>query len=41
MRKRISEQNVFPDFDLYCEYAKIDMLLSEKKTVGAINKLEE
>lgn len=38
MRKRISEQNIFPNFDLYNEYRKIDMILSEKKTVGTVNK---
>lgn len=31
MRKRISEQNIFPNFDLFQEYRKIEMLLSEKK----------
>lgn len=38
MRKRISERNNFPDFDLYNEYLKIDVLLSEVKTVGIYNK---
>ena len=38
IRKRISEKNIFPNFDLYTEYQKIDMLLSEKKTVGVYNK---
>lgn len=38
MRKRISEQNDFPDFNLYNEYYKIEVLLSEKKTVGMYNK---
>lgn len=38
MRKRISERNNFPDFDLYNEYSKIDMLLSEKKVIGVYNK---
>ena len=26
MRKRISEQNFFPNFDLYTEYYKIEVL---------------
>ena len=38
MRKRISEQNFFPDFDLYTEYRKIDHLLSEEKLVDMYNK---
>ena len=38
MRIRISEQNIFPDFDLYTEYSKIDALLSEEKLVGVYNK---
>ena len=37
MRKRISEQNIFPNFELYDEYRKIDMLLSEKKCIGKYN----
>ena len=39
IRKKISEKNIFPNFDLYNEYHKIDMLLSEKKTVGVVNKV--
>lgn len=38
MRKRISEQNTFPNFDLYNEYRKIDVLLSETKTVNLYNR---
>lgn len=38
MRKRISEQNKFPEFDLYNEYRKIDVLLSETKSVNMYNK---
>lgn len=38
MRKRISEQNEFPEFDLYNEYRKIDVLLSETKSVNMYNK---
>ncbi len=34
MRKRISEQNIFPNFDLYTEYDKINFLISRKKTIG-------
>lgn len=38
MRKRISEQNFFPNFDLYTEYYKIEVLISEKKILGVYNK---
>lgn len=38
MRKRISEQNIFPDFNLYEEYQKIEELLSEKKVAGTISR---
>lgn len=38
MRKRISEQNFFPNFDLYKEYYKIEVLISEKKILGVYNK---
>ena len=34
MRKRISERNIFPNFNLYEEYRKIEYLLSETKCVG-------
>ena len=37
MRKRISEQNNFPQFDLYKEYRKIEILMSERKTIGVYN----
>lgn len=36
MRKRISEQNVFPEFNLYQEYRKIEKYLSEVKTIDGI-----
>lgn len=41
MRIRISERNEFPKFDLYNEYRKIDLLLSETKIAGTYNKLGE
>lgn len=34
MRKKISEVNIFPDFDLYTEYKKIEYLISEKHIIG-------
>ena len=37
MRRRISEQNIFPEFDLYSEYRKIEKLLSEEKIVGVFH----
>lgn len=36
-RKKISESNIFPDFDLFHEYQKIDTLLSETKTISVYN----
>ena len=38
MRKRISEQNFFPNFDLYTEYYKIEELISQKKILGMYNR---
>jgi hypothetical protein len=38
MRKRISEQNIFPNFDLFNEYQKINSLLTEVKIIGVRDK---
>lgn len=38
MRKKISEKNIFPQFNLYDEYAKIESLLSEQKVIGQLNR---
>lgn len=37
MRKKISEKNIFPDFDLYDEYAKIEFLISENRVIGTVD----
>lgn len=34
MRKRISESNIFPQFDLYTEYQKIEYMISQKQVIG-------
>ena len=34
MRTKISEKIVFPDFDLFSEYQKIEHLLSEAYVIG-------
>lgn len=34
MRKKISEANRFPQFDLYTEYQKIEYLISKKQIIG-------
>lgn len=39
--KKISEQNIFPNFDLYDEYAKIEHLISEKPVIGTFNPFAE
>lgn len=38
MRKRISELNIFPQFDLFDEYLKIECLISENKIIGTYNQ---
>lgn len=38
MRKKISEKNIFPEFNLYDEYFKIESFLSIKNTVGTYNQ---
>lgn len=38
MRTRISESNIFPEFDLYDEYCKIEYLISERSVIGQYNK---
>lgn len=38
MRKRISESNIFPEFDLFEEYRKIEHLISEKQIIGQYNQ---
>lgn len=38
MRKRISESNIFPTFDLFEEYKKIEYLISEKQIIGTYNQ---
>jgi len=38
MRKKISESNEFPNFDLFVEYQKIESLLSEQKIIGTFNR---
>ena len=38
MRKKISESNIFPQFDLYSEYRKIEQLISEKQIIGTYNR---
>ena len=38
MRKRISESNIFPQFDLFTEYQKIESLISERQIIGEINQ---
>lgn len=39
MRRRISESNTFPQFDLFSEYQKIEYLLSEKAVIGDYGNL--
>lgn len=39
MRKRISETNIFPKFNLFEEYQKIEYLISENRIIGGINGL--
>ena len=34
MRKRISESNIFPKFDLFDEYLKIEYFISENRVIG-------
>ncbi len=34
MRRKISESNIFPQFNLYYEYQKIETLISEKEIIG-------
>lgn len=34
MRRKISENNIFPNYDLYTEYTKIESLISEKQVIG-------
>lgn len=41
MRKRISESNIFPKFDLFEEYRKIEYLISEKQVVGTYNQFNK
>lgn len=38
MRVRISQSNIFPQFDLFQEYKKIEYLISEKPIVGEYNQ---
>lgn len=38
MRRKISEVNRFPQFDLYIEYQKIERLLSEQPVVGTYDR---
>lgn len=38
MRKRISESNLFPVFNLFEEYRKIEMMISEATVVGTYNQ---
>lgn len=38
MRRKISEKNVFPNFDLFSEYRKIENLLSEAQLIGTYNQ---
>lgn len=38
MRARISESNIFPKFDLFEEYKKIEYLISERPVVGQYNQ---
>lgn len=38
MRKRISERNILPNFELLPEYIKIEYLFSENKCVGTYNR---
>ena len=38
MRAKISEKNIFPDFDLFEEYQKIEYLLSEANAIGTYNQ---
>ena len=41
MRKRISEANIFPKFDLFEEYRKIEYLISEKQVIGTYNQFNK
>ena len=38
MRARISEKNIFPNFDLFSEYRKIEILLSETHVIGHLDR---
>lgn len=38
MRKRISDSNIFPDFDLFSEYQKIERILSEMPLIGTYDR---
>ena len=38
MRTRISQSNIFPDFDLFTEYQKIEHLISEEQVIGTYNQ---
>lgn len=38
MRKKISEKNIYPQFDLFNEYEKIEFLLSENKVIGQLDR---
>lgn len=38
MRQRISEKNVFPAFDLYEEYQKLEAVFSNWRTIGTYDR---
>lgn len=38
MRRRISESNIFPTFNLFEEYRKIEYLISENQIIGTYNQ---
>lgn len=41
MRRRISESNIYPKFDLFEECKKINRLISEKQIIGTYNSFGE
>ena len=38
MRQRISEENIFPSFDLFEEYQKLEAIFSNWRTIGTYDK---
>lgn len=41
MRKKISETNLFPQFDLYAEYEKLENLVSKEKIIRGFNIVDQ